>query len=719
VTDLIARVKAKDPQLAADLEREFRALSSRRPFGLNFERHTPETVELPGRPVRRGDKVRILPPRGSIKKGDQRLWLVKKIATDRKYADLELLDPPAATTYLHEQTKTSALLEDLVVVAEFRDVIYPGLISTGTVCRGGDKRPWHTVINGENYHVLKALTWTHRGKIDAIYIDPPYNSRAKDWKYNNDYVDPNDDYCHSMWLAMMERRLILAKQLLNPSDSVLIVTIDEKEYLRLGLLLEQVFQEAAAQEAGIQMVTSVISAKGAVRNGKFSRVEEHIFIVIFGRASVTPWYRNMLDPVQDDGTEESGLEWLGLRRREPTSRRGARPNQFYPIFIHEDSGLLHSIGDAIEDDVDRNTIEVPKGTIAFWPLKPDGTEMLWGLTPEVLRRNWKDGFARVNSWNTQKKTGTIQYLPGGTISLIQDGTIRITGKAKDGSVIGVVAVDEDNPPPKRVWNLPSHNAETGGTNVLSSLLSGRSFPFPKSLYAVEDVLRFFIVNKPHAVVLDFFAGSGTTAHAVMRLNKQDGGNRQCICVTNNEVAADEQKALREKGMRRGDSEWERWGICDYITKPRLAAAITGKTPDGKPIKGDYKFTDEFPMADGFDANAEFFTLTYETPVAVSYQTAFARIAPLLWLRAGSVGRRIDNVPAVGWEVVDTYGLLVELDKATDFLKAVRKTEGLRIAYIVTDDERRFQAIARRLPEGVEAVRLYESYLTNFAFASGD
>ena len=125
------------------------------------------------------------------------------------------------------------------------------------------------------------------------------------------------------------------------------------------------------------------------------------------------------------------------------------------------------------------------------------------------------------------------------------------------------------------------------------------------------------------------------------------------------------------------------------------------------------------MAEGFQENAEFFTLTYETPVAVSHHVAFARIAPLLWLRAGSRGRRIDMLPAAGWEVVDTYGLLIELDRATHFLKAVGKTEGLRVAYIVTDDERRFQALARRVPQGVEAIRLYESYLTNFAFANGD
>ena len=205
----------------------------------------------------------------------------------------------------------------------------------------------------------------------------------------------------------------------------------------------------------------------------------------------------------------------------------------------------------------------------------------------------------------------------------------------------------------------------------------------------------------------------------MRLNKQDGGTRHCIMVTNNEVSENEQKVLRKQNLRPGDPEWEKLGICDYITKPRVQAAITGKTPEGKLIKGDYKFTDEFPMADGFEENAEFFTLTYETPLAVSYQTAFGRIAPLLWLRAGSVGRRINKLPSEGWDVADAYGLLVELDRATDFLKAVRKTSALRIAYIVTDDERRFQALARRLPEGVEAIRLYESYLTNFAFANGD
>ena len=250
------------------------------------------------------------------------------------------------------------------------------------------------------------------------------------------------------------------------------------------------------------------------------------------------------------------------------------------------------------------------------------------------------------------------------------------------------------------------------------MLLGRKFPFPKSLYAVEDVLRLFVAKKQTAIILDFFAGSGTTAHATMRLNRQDGGKRQCISVTNNEVAANEQDALLGKSLRPGDADWEKHGICDYITKPRVAAAITGKTPSGDPVKGDYKFTDEFPMANGFEENAEFFTLTYEAKNAVNHNLAYARIAPLLWLRAGARGRRIEKLPADGWAIAHTYGLLTEMDQATPFINAVSKANGLHVVYIVTDDDRRFQAIAKRLPDSVEPVRLYESYLTNFSFANG-
>jgi adenine-specific DNA-methyltransferase len=701
LTDLLAQAKVKAPQLGADLEREFKALSSRRAFGLNFERHRPEAVELPQRPVRKGDKVRVLPERGSTRKGDQRLWAVKKIekVDGAQFALLELLGGA-------QPEHRNVGVDDLVVVAEFRDFVYPGLVSTGKVERGNLK-PYHTVINGENYHVLKALTYTHRGKVDAIYIDPPYNSGAKDWKYNNDYVDSDDHYSHSKWLAMMERRLQVARELLRPEASVLIVTIDEKEYLRLGLLLEQLFPEAH-----VQMISSVINPKGTARATYFSRTDEYLFFVFFGASKV---------PDRLSGGLESEVRWRYLRRTDIESARGTKkggPAQFYPIYVNDETCQIEKIGMPLDPDGDRTKVPAVVGCTAVFPIREeDGTEMNWGLTGPSLLRAIKEGYVRTS----QNKSSILQpyvfaYLTAPNIKKVEYGFLQKAGKRRDGSWI-VVDPSGKSSRPTTTWYEKSHEAGAYGTSLLRSLLPGRKFPFPKSLYAVEDALRFFVKDKPEAVVLDFFAGSGTTAHAVMRLNRQDGGRRQCISVTNNEVAADEQAALRKQRLRPGDADWEHWGICDYITKPRVQAAITGKTPSGKPIEGEYKFTDEFPMAEGFEESAEFFTLTYETPIAVSHNLAFARVAPLLWMRAGSQGRRIDILSSQGWDVADTYGLLTDLDQTAAFCKGVEQASGLRIAYIVTNDDRRFQAVTRHLPDLVEPIRLYESYLSNFQFAT--
>jgi adenine-specific DNA-methyltransferase len=355
--------------------------------------------------------------------------------------------------------------------------------------------------------------------------------------------------------------------------------------------------------------------------------------------------------------------------------------------------------------------------MTVWPLNSRGEESRWQLSPENLRAQLAEGNVR-SEFSRNGKTLRLEYLSEGHRTKIAEGSIEVTGYDQNGAKI-VRYRSSRQQQGKTIWNLDSHGATAYGTQLLRSLLGGRQFPFPKSLYAVEDTLRFALRDKPCAVVLDFFAGSGTTAHAVMRLNRQDGGRRRCILVTNNEVGADEQKALRQQGLRPGDPQWEQWGICEHITKPRVRAAITGLTPDGEPIQGDYKFTDEFPMAEGFAENAEFFTLTFESPVAVDHNLAFARIAPLLWLRAGSEGRRIDALPDAGFALADTYALLADLDAAAPFCAAVATAPGLRIAYIVTDDPGRFQAVARCLPAGVEPLRLYESYLTNFQFANGD
>lgn len=699
IHELIQQLRVSNPSLGDEIAREVEILAQRRAFGLNFERHTPEAVELPGRRVRVGDRVRILSPRGETPKPENdRLWRIVSIIGDGddRVAKLEA-DRAGA-----DAEQVGAAVSDLVFVAEFRDPIYPGLVSTGKVQRGGDK-PFHSVINAENYHALQALLYTHRGAVDAIYIDPPYNTGARDWKYNNDYVEGDDMYRHSKWLAFMERRLLLAKELLNPDDSVLIVTIDEKECLRLGLLLEQLFPEAR-----IQMITSVIKPGGVARDGYFSRASEYLYIVMMGAGTPRPLALGETWGAKKASSGDA-LYWNTLWRSGSSPQRAGHAETFYPIFVGRETGMIVRIGDPIGEHSARSATKPDEGTVVVWPIRNDGSEGRWQLGAPAARLAAAAGYIKVGRVAGEKTR--LYYLAKGEQRRIAEGNITITGRRSDGSVIGANPGGRDFVPTDN-WSLASHDATRHGSIALSAMLPNRSFPYPKSLYAVEDVLRFFVSGKAEATVIDFFSGSGTTAHAVMRLNRQDGGRRRSISITNNEVSADEQRRLRAAGFRPGDAEWEQWGICDYITKPRIEAAITGKTPNGDSIKGDYKFADEFPMADGLKENVEFFTLTYEAPMRVQSHREFARIAPLLWLRAGSCGRRIDSLPD-GWDVAETYGVIDDIDKTDAFVDAMAANPGAKFAFIVTDEDRFFEAVSRAMSEEIEVVRLYDSYLRNF------
>jgi adenine-specific DNA-methyltransferase len=558
------------------------------------------------------------------------------------------------------------------------------------------------VIKGENHHVLEALLFTHAGKVDCIYIDPPYNTGVRDWKYDNDYVDENDDYRHSKWLAFMERRLKVAKKLLNQDDSVLIIAIDEKEYLRLGLLLEQMFPTST-----VQMVTSVVKPEGTGRVNEFSRTNEFLFFVMLGASSISPSSDNMYDRI---GTEPGQpVEWRNLRRRERSSTRGSRKNQFYAVFVEELTGKIQSVGEPLPDDVPRTSVVPPEGTRAVFPMNPKGEEMIWSKVPESLRKLVADGHART-------KGDTIQFLNTGTVDAIQRGKVVVLGHDEQGAVIAEYLAPKSLMP-KTVWARESHNTQTSGTLVLSSLLPGRDFPSPKSLYAVEDAIRFFVKNKPNAIVLDFFGGSGTTTHAVARLNRQDGGQRQSILVTNNEVAGKAAKELRDQGHEPGDTEWEARGIFENITLPRITSAMSGLRPDGKPVPGKYKFNDEFPMSDGLHQNVEFFELTYEDPARIELDLAFQAIAPLLWLRSGSVGSLLREQPqkdgkAIPFAWTNRYGVLFAPDAWRRFVTSA--PELATTAFIVTDSTTVFSQIAGELAPQLESVRLYERYLTTFA-----
>lgn len=690
--------KVDDDALRAELRTQIDRLKQKRSFGLVFERHIPERVRLPQHPIRVGSQV--------VSRDDddgptyEVMAIVDGSATIQRVRDPDGAYLPAPE---HRGETEQASLDSLVVISDFGEPVLPGLRHVGSVERGGDK-PYHVVINGENHHALEALRFTHAGKVDCIYIDPPYNTGARDWKYDNDYVDETDAYRHSKWLAFMERRLKLAKDLLNPEDSVLIVTIDEREYLRLGLLLGQVYPQAR-----IQMVSTIIKAEGTSRANEFSRTNEFLFFVRTGQAPIGPL------AMDTNGVE---IPWRTLRRTDFESRRGTAkggPSQFYPIYVRNQDRTIQHVGEALPHSMPRDTVPgLPSCTTVF-PVRPDGTEMNWSLTRESLLARLQAGYVRVGDYEPeQPQPFVITYLKSGAVADVESGAAQVIGRNADGSIRAAYA-DGRARMPTTQWAVIAHDAQRGGTGVLRSLLGNeRRFPFPKSIYAVEDALRIVVGAKPKGVVLDFFAGSGTTAHAVARLNRQDGGRRQSIMVTNNEVSADEAQELRARGHRPGDPEWEALGIFEHITRPRVTAAITGRTPDGEPVNGDYKFTDEFPMAEGFEENVAFMELRYLDPDDVDLGLAYDDLAPLLWLRAGAEGpiaRRVEDGTTLPFDWTDRYGVLFDEDHWRAFVAA--RPESATAAFIATWSPATFAGIAAELPPGMDVVRLYDTYLSQF------
>ena len=448
-------------------------------------------------------------------------------------------------------------------------------------------------------------------------------------------------------------------------------------------------------------------------------MEEYVFFVFIGAAKLQSVGSDML--TTRDYASEKDVRWRGLAR---TGRKGLRPNNpgsWYPIFLNKSDCSIHSIGDAIPKGVDESTINLPRGTIAVWPPTTDGHQYSWSTVPETLRAIHAKGGLKTGRVNKQKDAFPLYYLSSGAFDKIDKGEIVVVGRGPQNELIIEFVEGSKSAAPRSVWNQVAHDAGSHGTSLLQRFIPGRKFPFPKSLYAVEDALRFVVKNKPQAIVLDFFGGSGTTAHAVARLNRQDGGRRQCILVTNNEVSAAEAETLRAEGLRPGDAEWEALGIFQQITRPRITAAITGRTPAGQSVEGAYKFGDKFPMADGFEENVAFFELMYLDPEAIELDMAFSSIAPLLWLRAGGRGRILDARPEgrgrrhpYAW--TDSYGVLFNPDRWRAFVR--KRPESAGTAFIVTDSQTTFSGIASELPSGLSVVRLYENYLATFAINRG-
>lgn len=685
--ELVTQIE--NPDLRARIAAEVEKLAKQKKFGLVFEEHLPECTPLWDIPVKTGRKA-------ALKTGHVNdFYTVLKI------------EEGVATCLNKDKSATAELpVEELVCVAEFGEPIYPYLKPIDTVCNAPDSDLWHTLIEADNYHALQLLEYLYAGKVDCIYIDPPYNTGAKDWKYNNDYVDGNDAYRHSKWLSFVQRRLYLAKKLLNPKDSVLIVTIDEKEYLHLGCLLEEMFPEAR-----MQMISSVINPAGAGKK-EFARTDEYIFFLRFGSATLMPESREETDvPVVWDTLRRSSL----ANARGKHGKGACGPNQFYPFYVNTDNGRIVKIGEPIPEGVERNSVPQIDGCIAVFPVRPNGIEMNWGIKPDEAKSRFEAGYLRAGAYKPKEpQKYVISYLTGGIIKDIEAGTVIVDGYNDDGSVNAYYPSGKDKYPSTN-WNRPTHDAQRYGTNILTSIIGNR-FPYPKSIYAVKDSLGFFLKEKPYALILDFFAGSGTTLHAVNLLNAEDGGRRRCIMVTNNEVSADEAKMLKGKGYQPGDAEWEKLGIAHYVTWPRTVCSIEGHDVNGNPLKGDYLGSEPpMHMADGFKANAAFFKLGFLDKNAVALGRQFKEMLPTLWMKAGAHGACPDigeTVPEMLILPENRMAVLVDERAYMAFSEKLDEHPEIETVFIVTDSDSGYRDMISGL-NVKESYQLYRDYLDNF------
>lgn len=695
--DLIASVDS--PQLRDALLEEVKELKKQTAFGLVYERHIPETVCLDAGRLRVGDAVQLRDGGGS----GQTLRVTGIRGSRAKVSD--------------GKKEHAVSTDDLLLIKRFGDPVFPALTSLGKVERSGE-RPYHAVINAENYHALQLLEYCIPGQVDCIYADPPYNTGARDWKYNNDYVDKNDSWRHSKWLSMMEKRLRLARKLLKP-DGVLIVTIDENEVHHLGVLLEALFPDAHRQ-----MVSICIQPSGAGGEG-LSRVEEYAFFCFLGGSQPAPTLDNMLLPDSDPdgengGGQDEGLTWESLLRRGNAWYRARRRNLCYPILLNEDGTEILRAGDPwipADETPDAEAARPMRieGHPVAWPVRKDGRLGIWRVDGARLEWLAERGFAYVSKRDDSRDTWAVKYLMSGTVDAIEAGIITLTGRGGRGQVEGVVSKGRDRTA-KTMWFRSRHNAGgSGGTQLVTSLLGESDlFSFPKSVYAVRDCLQVAVGDRKDALVLDFFAGSGTTLHATALLNREDGGRRRSVLVTNNEVGDERAKKLRKQGHRPRDPEWERYGVFDAVTRPRCEAAITGRRRDGVEVPG--KYLDGTPYAAGLEENCEFFQLAYLDPDQIELGKALDRLHPLFWLRAGAGAERPKKLrPKQGYALVEGGGYAVLLEEAAlpDLVAALNQAEDVRHVFLRTDSEDAYAEMCETLGPGLRTERLYGDYLAEF------
>lgn len=393
-------------------------------------------------------------------------------------------------------------------------------------------RPTHVLIQGDNYHALKVLAYTHERSVDVIYIDSPYNTGNKDFKYNDKFVDREDGYRHSKWLSFMAKRLRLAKTLLKDTG-VIFLSIDDNEQAQLKLLCDEVFGEdnlianmvwhnssrtsdfvSVEHEYVLVYAKSLVSQKAAWKRARAEAVHLQAFLDLQRSTGASikeaeASLRKEIATLQSQAEDERSLKWLDNYRNVDEEWK-----IYYPVDLSgEGAGPARRFG-ALE-------VPAPKG------------------------RHWMGQ----------------EYID----QLLRDGRIVWRNERAYRKLF----IEESLDNLKSIVSVPGRQ----GTATLKEILGPSKFNNPKPVELLAKILRF-LPNKS-AVIVDFFAGSGTTAHAFMQLNAEDGGARQCILVTNDEGEFQDEHGVGLAG-----------GICTNVTHPRLRKVIEGyMTPKGKAVAG--------------------------------------------------------------------------------------------------------------------------------------
>lgn len=662
-----------DPRLRADIAAHVSLLRRSRRFGLVFDRHLPEAARLPKMKPRAGDRV------ARRDEADATTWRVLGF-TDRTRSTARL---QPLTWAGHQWAPDGEPLKlpatDVVVVRDHGEPIHPGLEPYDLIQAGEADAPTHVALEGENLHALQLLKATHgpaagdgrHGLVDLIYIDPPYNTGSKSWIYNDRYVDEQDQSKSSKWLSFMERRLRAAKPLLRETG-VIIVAIGDDEHHRLRMLMDQVFSTD-------NFISDVVWQGGRKNDSRFvSNGADYMLIYAKDVAALTEqetrWREDK--PGVREALERAELLW------EASGGDHAKATKAWRAWLREfkRTGIP-------SDAVTRFVTLDEQGR----PIRTDGNLRSPNPRPNLQY----DLLHPVTGQPVQRHSNGWRYSRGTMTKLIEDGRIYFGPDHTTGAAEIARLEDMDVQVAESIFAQGRNASAAHLKDLLGDI---KRFPNPKD----HNVLaRWINLAAPRdAVVLDFFGGSGSTMEAVLRLNAEDGGTRQCILVTNNELAHKDAAALRKAGYHPGDEQFEAKGVFRHVAHPRIKTVVTG-------IREDGSVYDETGLA----SNVAFYSLTQLDPGRVRRGREFTAIAPILWMQAGGVGPVIDR-EGDDFTLTDTYGVLFDTGHRRAFTQAVNERQP-GTAFIVTDSSATFRDVAAGLPASVQSVQLYESYLSNF------